>query len=197
MKKFLLLCLPIVYAVAFYHFASFIFGPYKSLGQAQILFGKGNKFLKIGAVEEALKAYQQTVELNPENAVAWNKISFIYRHQKKNQDALEACDQALQILPQVPGLWNNRGVVLLKLGRLPEAIVALDRSIELNPKDGNTWYNLALVYGEQKNKDQTLYSLKRALGLGWNLKKKDIHKEPAFEFLLTDESFKMLNNQLD
>ncbi len=230
MKKFLLLCLPLVYAVAFYYFASFIFEPYKSRGQAQILSKKGNKFLKIGAVEEALKAYHQTVELNPENEFAWNIMGLIYRGEEKNQDALEVYDQALQILPQASILWNNRGTVLMRLGevekallsfdraleldtkysdawnnkgvmflglgRLPEAIVALDRSIELNPKNGNTWYNLARVYGTMKNKEQTLSSLTRALQ--WDpARKKEIHKEPAFKFLLTDESFKMLSNKLD
>ena len=230
MKKFLLLCLPLVYAVAFYYFASFIFEPYKSRGQAQILSKKGNKFLRIGAVEEALKVYQQVVKLNPENKFAWNILGLIYSDQKKNQDALEVYDQALQILPQASILWNNRGTVLiemdelekallsfdraleldteysdawnnrgvvfLELGRLPEAIIALDRSIELEPKDGNTWYNLARVYGAIKNKEQTLSSLKKALQ--WDPdKKKGIHKEPAFEFLLTDEKFKMLSNKSD
>ncbi len=230
MKKFLLLCLPLVHAVAFYYFANFILEPYKSRGQAQILSKKGNKFLRIDAVEEALKAYQQTVELNPENKFAWNILGLIYSDQEKNQDALEVYDQALQILPQASILWNNRGTVLVKmdelekallsfdraleldtkysdawnnrgvvfleLGRLPEAIIALDRSIELDPKDGNTWYNLARVYGAMKNKEQTLSSLKRALQ--WDPdKKKGIHKEPAFKFLLTEERFKMLSNKPD
>ncbi len=97
MKKFLLLCFPLVHAIAVYYFANFIYAPYKSRGQAQILAKKGNKFLKIGAVEEALRAYQQTVKLNPENEVAWNMIGLIYREQEKNQDALEVYDQALQI----------------------------------------------------------------------------------------------------
>lgn len=83
MKKFLLLCLPLVYAVAFYHFANFILEPYKSRGQAQILVKKGNKFLRIGAVEEALKVYQQVVKLNPENEFAWNIIGLIYGQVQK------------------------------------------------------------------------------------------------------------------
>ena len=83
MKKVLLLCLPLVHAIAFYHFANFILEPYKSRGQAQILVKKGNKFLKIGAVEEALKVYQQVVKLNPENKFAWNIIGLIYSRTRK------------------------------------------------------------------------------------------------------------------
>lgn len=89
MKKFLMLCLPLVHAVAFYYFASFILEPYKSRGQAQILSKKGNKFLKIGAVEEALNAYHQTVELNPENKFAWNILGLIYSDQKKIKTRLK------------------------------------------------------------------------------------------------------------
>ncbi len=83
MKKFLLLCLPFVYAVVFYYFTNFIFQPYKSLEQSQILFEKGNKFWRIRAFEEALKVYRQTVELNPQNAVAWFRCGLIYKQQKK------------------------------------------------------------------------------------------------------------------
>ena len=110
--------------------------------------------------------------------------------------ALQSFDRALELDTKYSDAWNNRGLVFLKLGRLPEAIIALDRSIELDPKDGNTWYNLARVYGAMKNKEQTLSSLKRALQ--WDpARKKRIHKEPAFKFLLTDESFKMLSNKSD
>ena len=112
------------------------------------------------------------------------------------EKALLSFDRALELDTEYSDAWNNRGVVFLELGRLPEAIVALDRSIELNPQNGNTWYNLARVYGTMQNKEQTLSSLKRALRWGPERKEK-IHKEPAFEFLLTDESFKMLSNKPD
>ena len=165
MKKFLMLCLPLVHAVAFYHFADFIFEPYKSRGQAQILSKKGNKFLRIGAVEEALKAYQQTVELNPENKFAWNLIGLIYSDQEKNQDALEVYDQALQILPQASILWNNRGTVLGKMGELDKALQSFDRALELDTKYSDAWNNRGLVFLKLGRLPEAIIALDRSIEL--------------------------------
>ncbi len=112
------------------------------------------------------------------------------------EKALQSFDRALELDTKYSDAWNNKGALLLELGRLPKAIVALDRSLELNPQNGNAWYNRSRVYGGIKNKELTLYSLKRALRWDPILKEK-IYKEPAFEFLLMDESFKMLSNKPD
>jgi tetratricopeptide (TPR) repeat protein len=99
------------------------------LQTADTLLDKGAALFSLGRYEEAIEYFDRAIELDPNNAKAWdNKGSALYglgRYEK----AFEHYVRALQISPNYASAWGNIGITLSSLGRYEEAIPYLDRSI--------------------------------------------------------------------
>ena len=78
----------------------------------------------------AIAAYDQTLEIEPDNHVAWYNRGNALRKLKQHQEALLSYDKALEIKPDYPAAWNNRGVVLGNSGKYEEAIASYDKALE-------------------------------------------------------------------
>ncbi len=71
---------------------------------------------KLGRWEEALEAYEQALELDPDNATYWvDKGVALARLGRPPEDRLAAYDAALAHNPNDATAWNNRGITLYAL----------------------------------------------------------------------------------
>ncbi len=87
------------------------------------------------------------------------------KYQNKDYpSALSAAERALQ-QDNNPSYWHIYGLTLAAVRRFAEAEDNLCRSIELKPGDANFHYDLGYVLYRQKNYDQALTPLKRAVEL--------------------------------
>jgi tetratricopeptide (TPR) repeat protein len=101
--------------------------------------------------EEALTAFEQTIRLYPNYAVAYGGKGNTLRNLKRYEEALTAYEQAVQLDPNFAYAYYNKGTALRNLKRYEEALAAYGQAILLNP-------NYADAYN---NKGNTLYELKR------------------------------------
>jgi tetratricopeptide (TPR) repeat protein len=81
---------------------------------------EGQELFANGSYEEAVKAYDRAIELEPNNATLYiakvpslNMLAIITNNQSKRNESLEAIDKALQMDPKDPRAWELKGLSAL------------------------------------------------------------------------------------
>ena len=88
-----------------------------------------------GRLDEALAAYDRTVEDFPQNAVARNGRAETLRAMGRLDEALAGYDRTVEDFPENAVARNGRAETLRALGRFDEALAAYDRTVEDFPQD--------------------------------------------------------------
>jgi tetratricopeptide (TPR) repeat protein len=104
---------------------------------AEDWYKKGRDLSRNGSYEEAVKAYDKAIELEPNNATFYmaivpslNMLVFITNNQSKRNESMKAIDKAIQIDPKNPRAWELKGSFLSQMERYNESLEAYDRAIE-------------------------------------------------------------------
>jgi tetratricopeptide (TPR) repeat protein len=87
----------------------------------QFAFDLASLLTKLGKIPQAIERYMQAIELDPQNAAAWNNVGILLAD---NADPAAACDafrHALAITPNDPKLHYNLADALDMLGFAEEA----------------------------------------------------------------------------
>ncbi len=95
--------------------------------------GQGLGLLQFGYPEEALAAFEQALELNPDHAVLWAHKGEALRQLGQNEDALICHQVSLELDSNCAAAWYHRGLALRALDRIGEAHESHERAIELDP----------------------------------------------------------------
>jgi tetratricopeptide (TPR) repeat protein len=100
-------------------------------------FKKGQDQDRNGSYEEAIKAYDMAIELEPSNVTFYiskvpslNMLTIITNNQSKRNESLEAIDKALLIDPKNPVAWEMKGEVLSQMEKYNESVDAYDKAIK-------------------------------------------------------------------
>ena len=109
---------------------------------------KGIALENLGQYEEAIKAYDKALLVEPEFSFVWNNKGRILHELGQYEEAIKAFDKALLIDPEYSNAWNNKGIALGVLGRYEEAIKAFDKTLLIDPNYSFAKMNreLALEY---------------------------------------------------
>ncbi len=89
------------------------------------------------------------MEINPENADAYNNKGISLYYSGKYNEAIECYDKALEINPDYAQAYYNKGIILSVNGYNSEAIECYDKALEINPQNADAYYNnkgLSLYY---------------------------------------------------
>jgi len=140
---------------------------------------KGNKLYKEGKFEEAIAAYQQALQQNPENTTAkYNLAAARFRNSKfeeAQKDYEGVVEKTGDSKLKQKATYNN-GVSLTKQTKLDESIDAYKKALLLNPQDADTRFNLQKALEERhkqnKAKEQQPQQQKK------QEKKKEPQKQP-------------------
>lgn len=87
-----------------------------------------------GNSTEAVECWRKSLELDPNNAVAFNGMAWIAMIKAEYEKAVGLWRRAIQIDPNLPGVHGGLGGALVLLGRPKEAIESLKRDIQLSAK---------------------------------------------------------------
>jgi len=122
---------------------------------------RANDYDYAGGVAE----YQQAVRLDPENALAWDYLSWAlaYEHPPDGQGAEKASREALRLGFITMGAYYHLGRALLGQGRLDEARVAFEQAGRVNPASDTPHLGLAQVYLGKKTYDLALAELSKTV----------------------------------
>jgi arylsulfatase A-like enzyme/Flp pilus assembly protein TadD len=109
------------------------------------LTGLGIAFDHLGRQAEALAVFDRILQLDANNATAYQNKGTVYLEQRNLAAAGEAFTRALQRDPDLPGALNGLGVVERKSGNPRAAIAAWKRAVEVDHRQYDTLFNLGVT----------------------------------------------------
>ena len=114
----------------------------------------------------ASKKVAEALELEPQNANAFNLLSLIALEESNYLQALVEVNRALDEVPGEPYFLNNRGYVYLQMDSLELAIMDINRSIVLKPDNGWAYRNKGIYQLKTGNPALARNLFERALRTG-------------------------------
>ncbi len=95
---------------------------------------------------EAVEAYRKMVELQPANALTYNKLGIAYHQLMDFGAARKAYQKAIQLNPQYAQAVNNLAAVEYARKKYRSAILTYLEALELSPGDAVIYSNLGTAY---------------------------------------------------
>ena len=123
--------------------------------------GLTRSYLGLDEREQAFIYFDRLVELNPDDAWAYERRGWNYQYFREHQLAITDFDHALALDPRNYSAYHGKGWAYFNLGQNQQAILELTRALELNPKLGYAYGCLGLVHQELKEYQQAIASLDR------------------------------------
>jgi tetratricopeptide (TPR) repeat protein len=93
----------------------------------------GNVLVKLGRPDEALEAYSESLDLNPDRTLPRLALADVYITEDRLDEALAELDRVQEIDPANAGGFAGLAEVHLKTGRFDAALDAADRALALDP----------------------------------------------------------------
>jgi tetratricopeptide (TPR) repeat protein len=119
--------------------------------------------------EEALKAYDEALRLDPSSKWAWygkgNALTGL--DTPRYEEALDAYDVALQLDPAFSWAWYGKGGAFAGLQRYEEALKAYDEELQLDPSHMHTWYWKGESLKALGRRREVRQAKRKARQLGW------------------------------
>ena len=125
----------------------------------------GNLYLKAKRYQEALTVFEQALQLDPDDTVAYNGKGLAFFELKRYQEALTAFKQAIELDPKFTNAYINKGQALYNLKRYQEALPALVKAIQLDPTKASVYNGKGLVLYELERHEEALFAYEQAIEL--------------------------------
>ncbi len=128
-------------------------------------YGKGATLILLGRYEEALRAIDMALDINPRNEVAWVNKGNALTKMGRLVDALRSFNAAIKVHPNYEVAWNNKGNALARLGKYEEALQSYERALEIDAAYRGAWVNKGFVLTKLGRFDEAASCADRALHL--------------------------------
>ena len=134
--------------------------------KAKERFNLAERSLKKGEIDEALTAFQRTLDMDAAFAPAYARLSAIALQQNDLEAAVEYLQRALEIRPNFDAGHYQLGSIYHKQGEIEKAIKSFEAALTLNPNFAPACNALAWLYTEnEKNIDEAITLATRAVKL--------------------------------
>jgi tetratricopeptide (TPR) repeat protein len=100
---------------------------------------RGTMYSKEGNYQEAIKAYDKAIEVNPSYAIAYYNRSVAYTKTGQYERAINDCNKVLQLDPQHANSFYTRGVSYWHLGSKNQAIKDMQEAAKLKHKGAQNY----------------------------------------------------------
>ncbi len=114
---------------------------------------------------EAAFSYKRLVDLNPRNAVFWNKLGIALHQQEELSGALKSYQQAVKVNPQYADAENNIGTIWYQRKKYGKAIRAYQHAIKMRSDMAVLYSNLGYAYFGEKKYQESIASFRQALAI--------------------------------
>jgi tetratricopeptide (TPR) repeat protein len=116
-----------------------------------------------GRVDEAISAYRKAIEIQPDNALAYNRLAYLLSYWKGEwEEAEKARYKEIEIAPSAES-YLNLGLTLGPQGKHAEAVAAFRKSLELDSKNDVAHYSLGLDLSFTGQLDEAVSASRKAV----------------------------------
>ena len=133
------------------------------------VFQQGNFLMMLKQTKIAIEAYSYVVELNPNNAVAYNNRGLAYYEKGEIELAIKDYNKAIKLSSNYAFAYINRGIAYRKKGDADLAIKDYNKAIKLDSNDADTYYNRGNVYNDNGEIDLAIKDYNKAIKLDPNV----------------------------
>src|SRR5262249_28776701 len=125
-------------------------------------------------IDEAQRAYEQTLQIDPEAAVAANDLAWIYAQRGEQLDkALQLAQTAKRKLPNEASINDTLGWVYYQKNLFGPAVQALEDAVHSKPNVPEMQYRLGMAYFRNGDLQKARQALQQALKLKGNFQGAD------------------------
>ena len=118
---------------------------------------------KVGMLEKALHALNNSILLKPDYADAYYNLGYALYYQDKLDEAIEAYKKSISLKPDYAEAYSNLGVALKNQDKLDEAVEAIKKSISLKPNDAEAYSNLGVALKNQGKFNESIEAHKKSI----------------------------------
>ena len=128
---------------------------------------KGDEAIDSGNYEEAIKAFEKVIELDPDCEKAYFNLGNTYYQIKKYDKAIDEFTKGLEINPNIEKAYVARAETHFILENYEDAIKDYDKYLELNPLDEHAiiYCHRGMAYGSLKKYEEALKDWQKAIKL--------------------------------
>ena len=116
----------------------------------------GVVFQDQGKLDEAIKAYEKVLKIQPGFADPYYNMGVVFQDQGKLNEAIEAYKKAIQMNPKYAEAYYNMGIVFKDKGKLDNAIDAFKKSISIKPDYFEAFSNLIYLMAQMEPADSRI-----------------------------------------
>lgn len=126
----------------------------------------GLAYYRKGRYEDALKMYNELLQMSPNDEVAYFQRGLVYQYETHPQPQLALADytRAIQLNPNDPDPYMNRGSLYVdQLGQYDSGIADFNKVLELTPGNIDAYANKGIAYFRKSDYQDALNTYKLAL----------------------------------
>ena len=116
-------------------------------GLASAHFNRGLALGDLGRHLDSAAAYRATLQIQPQQPVAWNNLGFELEAASRPEEALGAYAQAIARDPAYADAHINLANTLQELHRTEEAVQHVDAALKLRPDHDGAWFTRGTLLG--------------------------------------------------
>ncbi|MCC5654226.1 tetratricopeptide repeat protein [Nostoc sp. XA013] len=131
----------------------------------QTFYQQGVSKYEAGNYEGAVEDFNQTIELDPQNALAYNRRGDAYYRLGDYEQAQADSSQAILLNPQDANAYFDRGFAFSELGKYKEAIADYTQSIKLNSENAYAYYGRGLARVQVKDHKAAMADFGKVIAL--------------------------------
>ena len=140
---------------------------------------KGDGLTLNNSFQEALAAYENAIQIDPENETTWLSKALVHQILSKqaNKEALNLAEKKLENNSQDARAWQARGAALAGLGREDEAIQSFENATEIynleiqnDPENATAWWFKAENLGNLGKQQEALPAYEKVIELNGSRK---------------------------
>ncbi len=130
---------------------------------ADEFFQVGVEKMRYGNYQEAIKDFQQAIQVKKDFAAAYSNSCLAYLEIQDYHNALADCTQAINFTPDNIEAYLNRGLAYYRLGDYQAAIFDDNKAIALKPHEFRAYYNRGVANASLENYQQAITDYNLAL----------------------------------
>lgn len=116
-------------------------------------------YLRVNEPEDAIKAFQQALEFDPDNPTILTDLAVLHVRQGKVQEALRLAEKAAEVDPSYENAFILLGRLYAGTGHNSKAIDAYRRVIAINPSNHDAYLLLGTLYAQENRFREALEAL--------------------------------------
>lgn len=137
----------------------------------------------LGNEAEALKLYDKSLELNPDNIFSLNNKGYTLNLRGDYEQAIHYFDRALVLNDGFAYAYNNRGLAKIKLGATEDGLNDIHHSLTLDANNSYAFLNLGIYHFDRGEFEKALQQFEKARVLDKSTYLLDKHIEEVKEKL--------------